>query len=96
MGDAKTIIILGVLVAVSIFVISIIFPIGGSNLAQSFTCGLDNITPDPTNCSWGQTYNPAARMSATEILIWSNVGTFAILVILLSYIGVAIRAIGKL
>jgi hypothetical protein len=94
MTDAKNIIILGVLVAVSIFVISIIFPIGGSQLAQSFTCPAP--TTDPTNCSWGTTYNAAAQMTATEVVIWSNVGVFAILVILLSYIGVAIRAIGKL
>jgi hypothetical protein len=78
----KDLIVTAVLIAGALFILSIIYPIGGEQLSRSYTCGVNNITPDPTNCSWGTTYNPDALMTQSEILIWSNIGVFGVLIII--------------
>lgn len=89
-ANAKATIVLGVVVALSLFIIAIIYPMAGSQHSTSYTC----VAGDPLNCSWGQTYDPTYQMTELEATIWGNLPVFVILVLLLAFVGVGLKAIG--
>ena len=96
--DAKSIIVLGVLVSVGLFIIAIVYPLGAAQWAQSYTCGLQTdalnvTTPDLDNCSWGTVYNANALMTTVDLATYPNIPVFAILVVLLSFVGLGLKAL---
>jgi hypothetical protein len=88
----KGLIKIGVLVAILVFIISIIIPISGVQFANSFAC--PNRVLDNDNCSWGLTYNQDSQMSTAEILLWGNIVSFALISIILGIIFLAMKELG--
>lgn len=88
----KNLATIGMVLAIAIFMIVIVYPIAMTQHATSFTCG--NTPVVTTNCSWGASYNADAVMSSTDYTVWSNIPTFAILVILAALGGIVLKAMG--